>query len=502
MILFYCIFSLNSYNILKEKGDIMHYIDVEKMCEDFINGKVEIEDILNKCKLGYFRIVKTIKKYCLNNGILIDDNILYRLEIPISKMYNLLLSGMSCKEIAERYHCSAPTIERRLKEYCELNGLDLPERYNKIYLPMKEIYELKKQGVLYRKIAERYHCSVTTIKLRLKEYCNLNDLDFPENQNLYDKVELPMEEIYELKKQGVLYRKIAERYHCSVTTIERRLKEYCELNGLDLPKNSNSHYKIELPMEEIYELKKQGMTYKEISEMYDCSIPTVISKLKEYCDLNDLDFPKKPNWPDKIDLPMKEIYNLRLKGMSYDKIEKQYGCSTCTVINKLKEYCDLNDLDFPENPNRRDKVELPMEEIYELKKQGMTYEEISKKYNCSPSTVIHKLKEYCDLNSLDLPKKPNRRDKVELPMEEVFNLRLKGMSYEKLAKQYGCGFRTIRNKLVKYEDERNKYLEMLLYDFNQVIDGILNKELRYFYGDGQKERHADGYSFVKNNKNT
>lgn len=84
----------------------------------------------------------------------------------------------------------------------------------------------------------------------------------------------------------------------------------------------------------------------------------------------------------------------------------------------------------------------------------------------------------------------------------MYNLLLSGMSYEKLAKQYGCGFYTIRNKLVKYEDERNKYLEMLLYDFNQVIDSILNKELRYFYGDGQKERHADGYSFVKNNKNT
>jgi hypothetical protein len=132
----------------------------------------------------------------------------------------------------------------------------------------------------------------------------------------------------------------------------------------------------------------------------------------------------------------------------------------------------------------------------------MSYNKLAKEYGCCTGTIIYRLRKYCNENTLTFPKNLSSRDKIVLPMEEVFNLRLKGMSYEKLAKQYGCGFRTIRNKLVKYEDERNKYLEMLLYDFNQVIDGILNKELRYFYGDCQKERHAEDYSFVKNNKNT
>lgn len=43
----------------------MYYIDLEMMFNDFINGKVEIEDILNKCKLNYFRIVKAIKNIAL-----------------------------------------------------------------------------------------------------------------------------------------------------------------------------------------------------------------------------------------------------------------------------------------------------------------------------------------------------------------------------------------------------------------------------------------------------
>lgn len=35
-------------------------------------------------------------------------------------------------------------------------------------------------------------------------------------------------------------------------------------------------------MKEIYELKSQGLTYKEIAEKYDCGIMTIIRRLKEY----------------------------------------------------------------------------------------------------------------------------------------------------------------------------------------------------------------------------
>ena len=420
----------------------MYYIDLEKMCEDFINGKVEIEDILNKCKLGYFRIVKTIKKYCLNNGILIDDNILYRLEIPISKMYNLLLLGTSYSKIAQMCHCSAKTIEDGLKEYCESNGFAIPK-----------------------------------------------------NPKEFKDVELPIKEIYNLRLEGMSYEKLSKEYGCSISFLVNRLEEYCKISGLDLPKKLYER----LPVKDIYNLRLEGMSYNKLAKEYGCCTGTIIYRLRKYCNENTLTFPENLSSRDKIVLPMEEVFNLRLKGMSYEKIAKQYGCSPSTVVCKLKEYCDLNGLDFPENPNRRDKVELPMEEIYELKTQGMTYDELSEKYNCNYSTILNRLKSYCEQNNLKIPKAKSGPKQKTLSIEEIYKLKSQGMSYKKMAEKYNCTYVTIRRRLKEYEDElilRNKYLEILLFDFNKIIDNVLNKTIGSFYNDSENKIHDD-YSFIK-----
>ena len=127
-------------------------------------------------------------------------------------------------------------------------------------------------------------------------------------------------------------------------------------------------------------------------------------------------------------------------------------------------------------------------------------EDILNKSKLDYFRIVKSIKKYCINNGILID--DNLLYRLEISIRKMYNLLLSGMSYVKIVKQYGCSGCTVKNKLVKYEDERNKYLEMLLYDFNQIIDGILSKEPTYFYGDGQKERHADGYSFVKNNKNT
>lgn len=144
---------------------------------------------------------------------------------------------------------------------------------------------------------------------------------------------------------------------------------------------------------------------------------------------------------------------------------------------------------------------FPMEEIYELKNQGLTYEEIAEEYNCSFMTILRRLKEYSQQNNLETlkPKRKPRTRIIELPIEEIYKLKSQGMSYRKIAEKYDCTYETIRQRLIEYEDElvlRNRYLEILLEDFAMIKDDILNKTIGSFYDDKEIEKQ-DNYSFIK-----
>lgn len=106
---------------------------------------------------------------------------------------------------------------------------------------------------------------------------------------------------------------------------------------------------------------------------------------------------------------------------------------------------------------------------------------------------------YIDLDKIKRDFKSDTKDK-KLPMEEIYKLKSQGMSYRKTAEKHDCSYGTIRQRLIEYEDElvlRNKYLEILLYDFNKIKDNVLNKTIGSFYDDKENQKQDD-YSFIKN----
>ena len=63
---------------------------------------------------------------------------------------------------------------------------------------------------------------------------------------------LPIEIVYEEYNNGATTIELSEKYNCSVTTIRKRLIEYCEQTGLEYKKRSRGPFKKELPKEKIY----------------------------------------------------------------------------------------------------------------------------------------------------------------------------------------------------------------------------------------------------------
>ena len=365
-------------------------MNLDKIISNFISGTIELNDVIEENDISYFSLVKLIKNYCYSNKIPIVKDISYRLNTPIREMLDLRSHGMS-----------------------------------------------------YRKLAEKYKCISDAIRQGLIKYCEEKNIDFPEVNRGPKKKKIPMKEIYELKSQGLTYKEIAEEYNCDATTISLRLKEYCEQNNLDIPKANKGKREKNLPMEKIYELKKQEMTYEEIGEKYDCTHEAIRQKLKEYCEQNNLETPKANKGPRKKN--------------------------------------------------------LPMEKIYELRKQGTTYDELAEKYNCNYSTILNRLKSYCGQNNLKIPKAKSGPKQKTLSIEEIYKLKSQGMSYKKMAEKYNCTYVTIRRRLKEYEEElvlRNKYLEILLQDFTRIKDDILNKTIGLFYDDKENKKQDD-YSFIK-----
>lgn len=60
-------------------------------------------------------------------------------------------------------------------------------------------------------------------------------------------------------------------------------------------------------MKEIYELKQQGKTFKEISEMIipKVSVPYLAKELKIYCQKNGLEYTKNKPGRRKVDIEFK-----------------------------------------------------------------------------------------------------------------------------------------------------------------------------------------------------
>ena len=453
---------------------------------ELIKQGMSYNDLALKYHCSSATIRTKLAEYCEENNYEIPETApcSKSIELPMKEVYELKKKGVSYNDIALKYNCSSFTIRTRLAEYCEENNCKIPETapwYRSIKLPMKEVYELKKQGVTYNDLASKYNCSSATIRTKLIKYCEENNYSL-QGKNI---VRFPMKEVYELKKQGITYKDLASKYSCSLSTVKRRLIEYCEENNCKIPETAPWYRSIKLPMKEVYELKKQGVTYNDLASKYNCSSATIRTKLIKYCEENNYSLHGK----NIVRLPMKKVYELKKQGITYKDLASKYSCSLSTVKRRLIEYCKENNCKIPKRATCYKSIELPMKEVYELKKQGISYRKIASIYNHSHEVIRTRLVEYCEENNYEIPERAPFSKSIELPMEEIYELKNQGMTYNVLASKYNCSAATIRTRLIEYEEElalKNKYLEILLYDFNKIQEDILNRKIGLFYEERSK----------------
>ena len=288
----------------------------------------------------------------------------------------------------------------------------------KINLPIEEIISEYEAGMTIYQIADKYGISSSTIQYRLKK----NGVKLRPRGGK-KRIDLPMEEIISEYESGLSTYQLGEKYGVDDSTIYKRLKE----NGVKLRSCGG---KINLPMKEIISEYQSGLSALKLAEKYGVGDSTIYKRLEE----NGVKLRPRDS---EIDLPMEEIISEYESGMSTAQLGEKYGVVKSTIGRKLKE----NGVKLRPS-RRRERIDLPMEDIISYYESGMTLTQLGEKYGVSYKTIVARLRE----NGVKIRPRGGKK-RIYLPMKEIISEYQSGLSALKLAEKYGVAFNTIYRRL-------------------------------------------------------
>ena len=184
-----------------------------------------------------------------------------------------------------------------------------------------------------------------------------------------------------------------------------------------------------------------------------------------------------------------DIINKYKSGLSGEKISKEYLCSEITIRRLLRR----NNITAKDNPNNIFIKDLPEEDrkfIINSYLNGVSAEEIGKKYNCNEGAISNFLKKN-NIKYKDA-KHYHRKDFNEFQINDIIDKYKIGVSIVDLTKEYNCNQKTINNLIppdIKaqfkiYRNNKNKYRKYIEITSNEkeeikdkYLSGIFQKEL-------------------------
>ncbi len=224
------------------------------------------------------------------------------------------------------------------------------------------------------------------------------------------------DDLYFFRNQGLTYAQITKILNdkgikISINTVQIKCKKVFEEKGEKVPKVSDRksrNIKTEIEDEIIFDLRESGMSYRDISK-YFTSIgkpvccQTIINRCnKIYASkgISQVDL-RKEGRNKNANISDDEIYNLRKQRISYQDIVNYYkergeNISIALVQARCKKIFATKQEKEPEGINKS-KINISNEEIYELRKQGLSYVKISEYYkekgiSIYPMTVCRRCK--------------------------------------------------------------------------------------------------------------
>lgn len=274
-------------------------------------------------------------------------------------------AGMKDSEIVEKMKCSYRTLIRWKRD----NGLS-PSQWNKTKeLTIDQYNEYRKQGLLDREIAEKLGVTgsaIGTWKIR-------NGIPVTPFKNINEK--LTVDEYLEWKNQGILDTEISKKLKVSPVSLTKWKKE----NGLNvrLKQGGTKKKKLNITKKEYEEYKNEGLTDDEMAEcIYEVSPYYFKERLKA--------LGIKTRRPKPRNFTVEEYEELKRQGKKEYEIMEIFGFKVGATYRLYKKRLgiEMRSKFFVE----RDQ-EL-INKIFDLRRKGLTHEEIGKEVGVSRMTVL------------------------------------------------------------------------------------------------------------------
>lgn len=187
---------------------------------------------------------------------------------------------------------------------------------------------------------------------------------------------------------------IAKIYRYNPSSIRYLLRKY-KIRVRTLSEAKRGRFNIHIPKKELRKLYlDKKVSSPEIAKIYKCSKDTIRQRLKEY-GIKTRTFSEANRARYGINISKKELKKSYLEQkMSSPEIAKIYHCSPCTIRDLLRKYkirvrtkSEAIQLLYNINISKKELKKLYLE-------KKMSSPEIAEKFNCSPTYVRDKLKEF------------------------------------------------------------------------------------------------------------
>jgi len=373
-------------------------------------------------------------------------------ELPIEEIVEKYKKGIIQTKIAAEYGVSQPTIASKIKKYYKRLDMEVPKTKNKgkkrIELPIKEIIDKYEHGISEQKLADEYNVAQQTISKRIIEYYKKEKRERPKvkykNRTKSKKIKLPIEEMIKKYESGISSAELSREYNVSRSTILLKIRDYYKETSKKRIKHKTGQKRKELPIDEVIKKYEAGIKIKEMATEYNVSYNVIRTRISDYYKNNGTEKPKI-NLKRK-QLPIKQIIKEYENGDKQSYLAKKYDVSLTTISERIREYYLENGVKVQR------KKEIPIKEIIKKFESGIMEKELAKEYCVSMSTIHKKIHEYYSENKI---RRKDFREK-EIPILEVIEKYERGISELIMAKEYNVAYTTILRKIKKYYKESGK----------------------------------------------
>ena len=312
--------------ILIQALEEISHLPVRKLVEERQNGMTE-EEIANNNQIN----IKIVKKIFKQYESIIGTRIVERrksnrrkdLDLVIEEIVQQYRSGITIKELSEKYKCLPISVRTRLDEYIKNTDIDIDSEHKKMF---------EKRNQKNEKTKKRYtkETPIFTIS-KVNEEKNLSE----------EQEKISIEGIMKRYNKGMTIPQIAKDFHTIKNEIIRCLiADGGEQGKIIVMKYYDTRKKVNVPMNEVVQKYNEGLSKQKIAEEYGVDIVTIERKIIEYRSIARLDsFGKKlRKRRDDIDSEIDQIVKLFKEGSTISQIAEKYACSEFAIRDRIEKY--------------------------------------------------------------------------------------------------------------------------------------------------------------------